>query len=81
MAAPAPPLLVNADTLSPEALLALSDIDGASNRLVQTKLTMDELLGICLINKIAPPPGKRGKLSNSSQLCSAVGLWPVDRNV
>jgi hypothetical protein len=63
----APPLLVNAETLSPEALLALSDIDGLSNRMVQKTLTMDELLGICLINKIAPPPGKRGKLSNSKR--------------
>jgi hypothetical protein len=66
MATPTPPLLVNADTLSAETLYVLCDVDGVSNRLVEKRLTMDELLGICLINNIAPPAGQRGN-SNSKR--------------
>jgi hypothetical protein len=56
------PLLVNADAISEQALYTLSNIDAPSiNRLVEKKLTMDEMMGLVLTNKIAPPAGQRGK--------------------
>jgi hypothetical protein len=55
------PLLVNADAISDQALYTLSNIDALSNRLVENKLTMDEMMGLVLTNKIAPPAGQRGK--------------------